>query len=85
MKWLSSRHVDYTITLVTYHKCVLYTCIHDLIASCSIKTPETKVTSKLLDSFLNRWLPELKDMVTQMKEKIDNITKPRRKAFTATG
>lgn len=34
---------------------------------------------------LYRWLPELTEMVNQMKQKIDNITKPRRKALTSTG
>ncbi|XP_053407341.1 cilia- and flagella-associated protein 99-like isoform X2 [Mercenaria mercenaria] len=41
------------------------------------------VQTKLV-SPLRRWLPELKEMVSQMKEKIDNVTKPRRKALTST-
>lgn len=41
------------------------------------------VQTKLV-SPLRRWLPELTELVNQMKEKIDNITKPRRKALTTT-
>lgn len=41
------------------------------------------VQTKLV-SPLRRWLPELTEMVNQMKQKIDNITKPRRKALTST-
>lgn len=37
-----------------------------------------------LVSPLRRWLPELLEMVSQMKDKIENITKPRRKALTTT-
>ncbi|XP_052773532.1 cilia- and flagella-associated protein 99-like isoform X2 [Mya arenaria] len=43
----------------------------------------TFVQTKLV-SPLRRWLPELEEMVGQMREKIDNITKPRRKALTTT-
>lgn len=41
------------------------------------------VQTKLV-SPLRRWLPELTEMVSQMKGKIENITKPQRKALTST-
>ncbi|WAR22532.1 CFA99-like protein [Mya arenaria] len=43
-----------------------------------------KMFKTKLVSPLRRWLPELEEMVGQMREKIDNITKPRRKALTTT-
>ncbi|XP_052227633.1 cilia- and flagella-associated protein 99-like isoform X1 [Dreissena polymorpha] len=41
------------------------------------------VQTKLV-SPLRQWLPELSDMLQQMKEKIDNVTKPPKKALTNT-
>ncbi|KAL4232291.1 Cilia- and flagella-associated protein 99 [Mactra antiquata] len=41
------------------------------------------VQTKLV-SPLQSWMIELKEMLSQMKEKIDNVNKPRRKALTST-
>ena len=32
-----------------------------------------------------RWMPELEEMVQQMRDKIENKTKPRRKVLSTTG